>query len=378
MINIRKLALILGVSYVALCAALADGRVVLPPAPLVQQYLNGNPAVTSDHIMQSMILPGLGAFAGFMAGGGAGGVSPASVFASTLYTAAPVTVTTGIDLATKGGLVWVKDRVNAYELLLYDTVRGDTKYLRSNGTYAQVASTSIAISTTGFTDFGLTSGNSVAWSFAKAAKFFDIVTYTGNGTNSRSISHSLGTTPGLIIYKRFDSVGSWIVWHTLGNNGTDGNAYYLLNSTAGATVDNGTAFGNGSTVYAAPTSTNFTVSSNSAVNLSGGSYIAYLFAHDPTGIIQCGSYVGDGSTSNSINLGWQPQYVLIKKTNASGTNWVLLDAARTSANYLFANSSAAEGAFTYLNFTSNGFQLVANNTTTNNNGDTYIYMAIKA
>ena len=64
----------------------------------------------------------------------------------------------------------------------------------------------------------------------------------------------------------------------------------------------------------APTSTDFTGGSNVDVNASGGTYVAYLFAHNdgdgefgPDGdadIIKCGSYTGNGSTNGpEIDLG---------------------------------------------------------------------------
>jgi hypothetical protein len=75
MVNVRKLALILGVSYVALSAALADGRAVLPPASMVQEYLHGKPSfVTRDDLLQA-IIPGFGGVAGFMTGSGGAAVT---------------------------------------------------------------------------------------------------------------------------------------------------------------------------------------------------------------------------------------------------------------------------------------------------------------
>ena len=47
-------------------------------------------------------------------------------------------------------------------------------------------------------------------------KVLDIVSYTGNGftsTDINTVPHNLGCKPGMIIIKRVDSSGSWVVWH---------------------------------------------------------------------------------------------------------------------------------------------------------------------
>jgi hypothetical protein len=59
---------------------------------------------------------------------------------------------------------------------------------------------------------GNASGQDYAsWTFRKAEKFFDVVTYTGNGTATNNISHNLGDVPGFIVVKRTDSSGNWCV-----------------------------------------------------------------------------------------------------------------------------------------------------------------------
>ena len=52
----------------------------------------------------------------------------------------------------------------------------------------------------------------VSWSFRKAEKFFDVVTYTGNAT-ARTIAHNLGSVPGSIIIKRTDTTANWYIYH---------------------------------------------------------------------------------------------------------------------------------------------------------------------
>ena len=67
------------------------------------------------------------------------------VFSTYLYTGnqtAGHTITNGIDLANKGGLVWIKGRESAFQHELVDTVRGAGYVLKSDSTGAQGSSTS--------------------------------------------------------------------------------------------------------------------------------------------------------------------------------------------------------------------------------------------
>ena len=117
----------------------------------------------------------------------------------------------------------------------------------------------------------------------------------------------------------------------------------------------------------APTTSVFSVGTDTTVNASGGTYVAYLFAHNAGGfgltgtdnVIPCGSYT-EGASAQTITLGYEPQWLLVK--SASGTSgWVLMDAMRgmsyTNTRYLAANSSAAEASFgaSYFKPTATGF-----------------------
>ena len=144
------------------------------------------------------------------------------VFSTYLYTGngSTQTITNGIDLAGKGGMVWFKSRTNAAaNHLLYDTNRGATAALFPNLTNAtQTTSTGLtAFGPSGF-DIGSSLGLNesaaaiASWTFRKAPKFFDVVTYTGTGT-AHNIAHSLGVVPGCIIVKRTDTTGNWPVYH---------------------------------------------------------------------------------------------------------------------------------------------------------------------
>lgn len=317
------------------------------------------------------------------------------VFSTWLYNSDPSgtnTITNGIDLAGKGGMVWIKSRSNAAaNHKLTDTVRGATKALVSNTADAQTTDTFglTAFNSNGFLlgdNFAYNDGSGAtyaSWTFRKAAKFFDVVTYTGTGS-ARAIAHSLGVAPGMVIVKGINNSTGWQVY----SNGLTSAAYSiqlnLTNAQASApTVWNSTA----------PTSSVFSVGTDATVNASGGTYVAYLFAHDTssTGIIQCGSYVGTGVAGLAVNLGWEPQYVLIKRATVDVAPWVIVDNMRGMWNsaggtLLYANLANAElsissasypNGYVVPNATGFTLQNPTGNSFINTNGSTYIYMAIR-
>ena len=326
----------------------------------------------------------------FAAAGVGGGTATyiEDVFSTYLYTAngASQTITNGIDLAGNGGMVWTKSRSLAYTNLLYDTVRGVNNYLASNNTSSALtaSSTLTNFNSNGFTlgvndDSNYTAGStSVSWTFRKQPKFFDVVTYTGNGS-LQNINHSLGTTPGMIIIKSTSSTSYWTVYH----RSTGATQFLTLNNTFQAFTD--TSVWNDTE----PTSTQFTVGSYGYVNGNGQTYVAYLFAHNAGGfgesgtdnIISCGSYTGTGTANTNINLGFEPQFILTKRADSSG-NWFMQDIMRQmslkNTNYLLAQTADAETQYTYNGICPNptGFTLdIYNNW--NASGATYIYMAIR-
>jgi hypothetical protein len=139
------------------------------------------------------------------------------------------------------------------------------------------------------------------------------------------------------------------------------------------------------------TDTTFGVRTYTAnTNISGATYVAYLFAHDPLGpsgdgsdgLIACGSYTGNGSnTGPSVSLGWEPQWIMVKNTNLSTEPWVMLDNMRgvTGGNdpRLTANTSSGESFGTILSFNATGFTPLTIDDKINGNGATYIYIAIR-
>jgi len=128
----------------------------------------------------------------------------------------------------------------------------------------------------------------------------------------------------------------------------------------------------------APTSTVFSIGTNAGVNTSGGTIIAYCFA-EVKGYSKFGSYTGNGSADGTyVHLGFTPAFVMIKRTD-SADSWFMYDNKRNTSNvinkYLLANTSDAEGTFTFLDMLSNGFKARTTDGSINASGGTYIYMA---
>jgi hypothetical protein len=302
------------------------------------------------------------------------------VFSTYLYTGtgAALTITNNIDLSTKGGMVWIKSRNNAVNHDIFDTARGPghlswiTTAAESYTTDTQKTLT--AFNADGFslgTDSGAWGANSngytfASWTFRKQPKFFDIVTYTGTGS-ARSVSHNLGSTPGFVIVKRTDTTGYWYCNIVAFTGWTD---YMVLNTTAARATD--------STVWnsTSPTSTTFTVGTNAGVNASGGTYVAYLFADSAGGFGLTGSdsvisttlVSSAGSGNTTVNLGWEPQFLMFKKT-ATTSDWYIYDTMRgmayaTGAATLLADTAGAETTGISVVPTATGFVAALDNSFT--------------
>lgn len=317
------------------------------------------------------------------------------VFSTYLYAGnnGSQTINNGIDLDGEGGLVWLKCRNLGYNHILSDTNRGTGKFLSSDTTAAQGtdAQDVSAFNTNGFTvgnnsRVNNSSFNYASWTFRKQPKFFDVVTYTGDGSSNLEVNHNLGVAPGMLIVKRTDSTSNWRIWH----RGLNGGVNQYLKKISFTIYEESDA--NGYWADQNPTDTSFFLGGLNEVNEDGGTYVAYLFAHDAGGfgddgeqnVISCGSYTGNGSaTGPTITLGYEPQWLMIKKTNEdSDSDWMIFDVMRgiaTGGNdaYLKANASSEEFAYDFLSVTATGFQLTASFDVTNGSGDTYIYIAIR-
>lgn len=309
------------------------------------------------------------------------GISTVSVSAPADATAPTITSYTQASATSDGGMVWIKGRSGATDHALYDTVRGPTYGLATNNIAAQTTEVTglTAFNTNGFSVGTLGALNSNAatyasWTFRKTPKFFDVVTYTGNGVAGRTVSHLLGVVPGMILIKSTSlSTQNWAVFH----RGVGATAGLYINATDAAASS--VAFWNNT----APTSTEFSLGNWAGVNQSGAAYTAYLFAHDTTadGLIQCGSFTtnASGGVTGEVPLGYEPQFVMVKNSSST-SNWIILDVmsgfSLTQFEELDANRSAAavgvNGAYVYP--TATGFRIENGSLSANHN---WIYMAIR-
>lgn len=305
------------------------------------------------------------------------------VFSTYLYTGtgAALTITNNIDLSANGGMVWVKRRNTTGSNRLYDTVRdnvisSDSTAIQGNagGTYfAGVSSSGFTLGTN--TDVNASSSTYDSWTFREKIKFFDVVTWTGNGLSSQTIPHSLGSDPGCIINKATSAVQNWWVYHRSTGTGN----YLVLNTTAAQVAG---------TIVSATSSTDFTV--GSTLTSAGVTYVAYLFSHDAGGfgttgndnVVSCGTFTTDASGGATVTLGYEPQWVLVKRSNGV-ENWTIVDSMRgiglSNGAYpatgigLNPNLTSAESNANILGLNATGFTTGQSIT----GSATYIYIAVR-
>jgi hypothetical protein len=291
--------------------------------------------------------------------------------------------------AMQPDFIWIKDRTTSSAHALTNAVVGFNKYLESNSTLAETTdNTSVtAVNSNGFTLGAGTAtyytnrnGDSfVGWQWKEGAtQGFDIVTYTGDGVSSRTVAHSLGVTPAMIITKARSATSEWMVAHK-----SLGNGNLILNQTL-QSYNPATQFSGGG--LAAPnSSTTFGFVAGSGgvgnSNANGVTYVAYLFS-EVAGFSKFGSYTGNGSADGPfVFCGFRPRFILFKKTSATD-DWVIYDTARDEYNVasknLYPNGSFAEDSNTTnraADILSNGFKLRSSGTFLNGSGATFIYAA---
>ena len=299
-------------------------------------------------------------------------------------------------------LVWVKDRgINGDEWWhrIYDSVRGvGQKGLYSNttdpeGYWEGVGSAYNMDRLTAFTSDGFTvqdfagggglnsSPNShVAWTWKEdAISGMDIVTYSGDGSASgRTIAHNLGSTPDVVIIKRRDAIGDWIIQHKGATTVQANSSTFTLSSYSNALL-----FSEGPTIN---------YGYDAQVNTAGATYVAYLFK-EVESFSKFGTWKSNGLENGPfINTGFTPRFVMWKSTT-TGREWIMKDRARETYNAspdnarnLAANRGDQENDATLLggptnanniDWLSNGFKIRYSNANMNSASgtETYIYMA---
>jgi len=289
-------------------------------------------------------------------------------------------------------LVWVKSRGSAYDHKLTDSVRGVTKALESNTTDVEATESTglTAFGSDGFTvgadtNYSDTTGDGmVAWNWKKSATAgFNIVGWTGDDDGfsggTQAVAHGLGVAPEMVIAKnRTDEAagnGNWIVYH----KDTTSGDLLKLNSTDGEFTPDMTLIGSiGSTNVSfgndSPNS-EYLNSDNSFGSGTPDTYIGYFFA-SVAGFSKVGSF--SGSSTALIYTDFRPSFILAKRSDATGGNWLMFDDKREGYNVdnddLMANSSAVEATTDHIDILSNGFKVRTSDADLN--GGTLIYLAV--
>ena len=253
-------------------------------------------------------------------------------------------INNGIDLSTEGGMAWVKKRDSAEDNVLLDTERGANNFVMANRNNG--ANTSggpiTAFNSNGFTidNNGYVNGNNgeyASWTFRKAPGFFDVVTYSGDGNDNRSISHSLGCSVGMMIIKVLNVSDDWLVWH---NDLEDEKALTLNTGNE--------AFGFTSSIPSDPTSSSFTVSSNVKANALGKTYVCYLFAKGEEGY-------------NSVKFDGAGDYLSVASSSdfAFGTGDFTIEAwcYRTGGMFTLFDHLMGNGNFTIFSYNAGPIQV---------------------
>lgn len=335
------------------------------------------------------------------------------VFSAQLYTGSAgfSEINNGVNLSDYGGLVWTKNINNSTSHVLVTDVNGLGNYLSADtsgalssvvatgGTFTFTKSGYTISSNTGSGSGTKASGASYSsWTFRKAKKFFDIVTYTGNGT-SQVVPHGLNATPGFIMVKRTNATGSWICWHQDAVIGLP-TGYFLIDNISGITTN--TSFTGFPWNATFPTTTGFSVGSLGAgstpsghlTNISGAQYVAYIFANGTEGgfgddgtenIIKCGTYTVTGANQSIVDMGFEPGFIFTKAISRTGgtltgdtvvvdnvRNFNTLDTNGVKANSAFVSVDLRNTFPTPSGFIGNapGYSLLTYS------GTTYVYFAI--
>ena len=296
--------------------------------------------------------------------------------------------------------IWGKRRDDTGNNSLFDSVRGITKGLESNGQGAEFTSSDYytAFGNDGFTiaagSGGAGNGNgqtAVQWCWkaggsassnsngsitssvsANTDAGFSIVSYTGNGSDNATIGHGLGSSINFVIVKRRNSTSNWLVQGS--KVGTGYGQYLELNATSAVT--------SASDNIKSVSSSLLTLGTNGSCNGSSDTYIAYCFS-EVSNYSKMGSYTGNGNADGTfIYTGFKPAFLLVKRSSQANNDWNLHDNKSPGFNvnnsYSAPNAAAAEvtgNTSQIFDLLSNGFKCRGAGTGSNASGSTYIYMA---
>ena len=296
--------------------------------------------------------------------------NPSEHFQTILDTGA--NILTNAQATFPNGLWWIKDRVGTNQHQLVDSVRGGNQSLNCPDVLTQT--------------YVAPAGSSVAWCWGtdatglNADAGFQMIRYTGNGNNGRTVAHSLNRVPGFVIVKPIGQVGGndWgFLCQYAGNTGT-GNLSLNANIAASYSVWGG--------INPLNSTSSFSLYQGSSgitnVNANGGDYMAYVWAPVP-GYSAMGQYVGNANEDGPfIYTGFKPAWIMTKVISGLNDRWQIQDTARNPYNGYNSvlKADAPEGeesnfAWTRLDILSNGFKMRGTDSSNNGSGIPYFYIA---
>lgn len=161
--------------------------------------------------------------------------------------------------------------------------------------------------------------------------FFQVVTYTGNGTSQ--------TISGL----RFQPDFVWIK----GRSGATDHALYdaqrgVQKRLESNTTDAEVSSDNGVTAF---NSDGFSIGSLAQVNTNGATYVAWCWKEGATQGFDIVTYTGTGANRTvAHSLGVAPKMMIIKSRSASGTSWNVYHASTGNTGAMFLEATNAFAA----------------------------------
>jgi hypothetical protein len=176
----------------------------------------------------------------------------------------------------------------------------------------------------------------------------------------------------MIIVKSREGEFGWSVYHS-GIDATDPADYSIFLHANNARSDDASHWND-----TEPTSSVFSVGTNNGTNDSRYLHIAYCWT-ETTGVSKFGSYAGNAT---SVDLGFNPAFILIKRTTGTGKDWWVFDNTRevdgAFGDYLIPNQNYSEQTVATAISVSGTTITFPNNWDSSHDGSassTYIYAA---
>jgi hypothetical protein len=306
-------------------------------------------------------------------------------------------------------LLWFKNRTDVVGYRIYDVTRGlggTEEYLDSTSTDKSLVAGTGGVTDVSSDGFTVGAGNAhnglndniVTYCFkaggaaannadgtitssvsANPDAGFSIVKYTANAVSGATIGHGLNQELDFLIVKNINLTTQ--AWNVYVKDVTNTDAKYLrLNQLSGILTTSNARFD-----VSKFDSDVFSVGNDNSTNGVSGTdqYIAYCF-HSVDGYQKFGTYSGTGSTNAITGVGFQPRFLMVKRTDTDG-NWQVWDSTHNPSadnnnndviyfNRDFAATDAGSGV--YVSFDSDGFTFYGASGNNNSTTGSYIYWAI--